>query len=170
MLAHRERGVREVGAGDEAEGKDVGDDGFFATEEGFGNGGDELLVGLGDVGDGELVEAPALGVVARLALIETHLIFLLVETGEKLAEEKENQAGVDELDAGFFPSEDEALRVGDDEVDEEETADEVAAGENGERKVLNLMKHDEAFEPFFLHRPDAEMHLIEGGEEDQRGR
>ena len=170
LLAHHQRGVRVVGAGDDPEGQGVGGNGFGAGEVALRDDRDDLLVRLGDVRDGELVEAPAFGVVSRLALIQSHLVFLLVETGEQFAEQQKNKAGVDELDAGLFPSDDEAFRVGGDEIYQEQTADEVSAREDGDGEAVDFVQNDEAFEPFLLHRPDAEMNLVQGREEHQQRR
>jgi hypothetical protein len=133
-------------------------------------GGDDVLGGGGRVDDDELVLAPALGVVARLPLFEPELILLLEEPGEQFAEQQKNEAEVNQLYAGLFPRQGEAFDVGGDEVDQQQRTDEIAARENRDREALDVLEDDEALEPFLLHRPDAEVDLVDGGQENEQGR
>jgi hypothetical protein len=71
-----------------------------------------------------------------------------------------------ELDAGFAPLEFQAVDVGGDEVDEEQTADEVAAW-HGHKEATDAPDRDPRTIEFLLHRVDAEIDLREGGREDE---
>ena len=123
----------------------------------------------GGVEEGQFVAAERLRVFLGLALVEAHEALLLQEPCEQFADEQQDQAGMRQLDAGFLPAELETIKVRGDEVDEEQAADEVAAGENrdGDLRAGQAPHHEEAAEIFFLHRPDAEVDLVERGDEHQ---
>ena len=79
------------------------------------------------------------------ALVDPHQAFLRLETGEKFAQQQEDQARVGEQDAGLAPLELEAIDVRGQEIDEQQAADKVAAGESRHRDagVGNLLQYDE---------------------------
>src|SRR6188474_1900431 len=59
-----------------------------------------------------------------------------------------------------------------DQVDEQQAADEIAAGEHRYRDggARELLQYEERVEEFLLHAPDAELHLRECRPEDQNDR
>lgn len=179
----RRRGVRigaaemeggigiEVADGDaEREGGVLG--GPVFGEDGFGDRGNAAGVGIGGVDDGEFDGAVALGVVFRFVVGDAQVVFVLKETGEKFAEEENDEAAVDEVDAGLAPREFETEEMGGDEIGEQESAEGVAAGENREGEVADGPEDRPAVEVFFLHGPDADVHLVKrrGEDEDDRQR
>ena len=77
-----------------------------------------------------------------------------------------------ELDACFGPSKFQSMDMGRDEIDEQETADKITAGKHGHRNIGAgyFIEHEEGVKELFLHAPDSELHLGEGGPEYQDDR
>ena len=165
--AHLEEGVRVVGLGHDAEGQLRVLDGGVALQQRIGDGDDVVERCVGDVGEGDLVVPVAFGVIFRVALVEPQVEIFLPEAAEQFADEEENEAEVGEENPGFAPGELEPRDVRGEEVEQEQTADEVAAREDRQGDAADLLPDDERAEPFLLDAPDAEVRLVEGGGEDQ---
>ena len=97
--------------------------------------------------------AGAPGEEATLAFLEAQRVVLLEDCGDEFPEEQHDQSEVGELDAGLGPGELEAVDVRDDEVDEQQSADEIAAGKDGDGDVgAGEVQQDEAgVEKLVLH-------------------
>ena len=78
--------------------------------------------------------------------------------------------GAGEENAGLFPAELEAVQVRCEQVDEEHAADEVAARKDRHGETFDVPEHKKGTEIFLLHRPNAQVHLVKGGREDQHDR
>ncbi len=168
VRARAQAGVGVKGFGDDAEGQGGVLDLGLAAEGGVGDGDDGVERGVGGVDDGEFVELVALGVGLGLVVIEAHEILLLPETGEQLADEQQDEAEVGEDYPGLSPDELEAADVAGEEVEQQEAADEVAAGEERQRHAAKFLEDDKGAKPLLLDAPDAEVGLVEGGGEDQQ--
>ena len=72
---------------------------------------DIVIRRIGHIDDRDLVVAETLGVVARRALDDRHLEILLQDAGDEFADEQDDDAGMDQLDAGFSPHEFQAVEV-----------------------------------------------------------
>ena len=59
-----------------------------------------------------------------------------------------------------------------DEVDEQESAEKIASGKHrhGNVGAGNVVEHEKCAEELLLHAPDPELHLSEGGPENQNDR
>src|SRR5262249_14174546 len=94
---------------------------------------------------------------------------LLQEAGDQFPEQEQDKAGMGQLDADLSPGKLEAIEMGGREIDQQHAADEIAAREDGDHQVGtgNPPHDEEAAKVFLLHRPDAEVHLVERRDEDQ---
>jgi hypothetical protein len=72
------------------------------AEQPAGDGDDLLAAGAGVGRKGQFVVARTFGIRFRFALDKVNLRFARQHVGGQLADEQQNDAGVDELDADFF--------------------------------------------------------------------
>ena len=69
--------------------------------------------------------------------------------------------------AGLAPGEREAVQERCGEIEQQQAAHEIAAGEGGNDERAGFDVDDERSEVPFLHGPDPQVHLVERGDEDQ---
>ena len=150
----------------EVEGNAVGAEGAAGLQVGAGDGDGFAVVGEKD----EFCFPGALGPVAGLAGVEGHSGLGRDEVGGELAEDKKEQAEVNEVDAELRPRPAEAGDVGGEEVDNEDCTKQTATGEDGNRDAADVGPDKEAAEVAVLREIEAVGDLPEraGKNEDHR--
>ena len=70
-----------------------------------------------------------------------------------------------ELDTRLAPRELETINMGGDEIDEQESAEKVAAGKYGHGNIgaRDIIEDEKGAEELLLHAPDTELHLSQSG-------
>jgi len=110
-----------------------------------------------------------LGVVLGFSLLDAHVAVDREQVGGQSTGQHDDDADVDELDAEFFPTPDVAGDQRGDQVDEQQRADEMAAGKRRDAEVSRGRgpPDDPALEIGFLHQIEAHLHLRQGAGENQ---
>ena len=134
-VPHLERGVGIVGLGHDPEGERRMDHRLATGQQLLRHDVDIVELCVGGVDEGQFTEAEALGEIPGLTLVEPQGELLLPEAAEQFADEQHDQAEMREGDAGFAPLESEAGKVGGDQVEQEQHADEIAAGVDRHRNI-----------------------------------
>ena len=139
-------------------------------EDFFGNGRD--LVAGDKI---EFVFRGAFRKISRVALGKMHLQFARKQIRRKLADEQDDDAGVRELDADFFPREFKTVDVRRDQIDQQQHAQQIAARQNqrhlvakevgaNHQPLLEIMRL-RAVKPFIRLRNRADEHKHDGKSE-----
>ena len=124
-------------------------------------------------GKNQLVAAMRLRIILRLPFLQLEMAFVRKEICKKLPEQKQNDAGMNQMDPDFLPppfkSFDECAR----QVCQQRVADEIASRKDRHHEVpvekaQFLPVDEEAPEPHFLCAPQSLVHLRERSEENQK--
>ena len=117
----------------------------------------------------ELVGGGAVGKIPRLALGQVHLEFAGEQVGGQLADEQHDDAGVRELDADFFGRELKPADVGADEVDQQQRAEQIAAGEQQRNLMAEKTRshHQPSLEVMGLRAVQPLIRLGDGADEHE---
>ena len=141
-----------------------------AREAMLGDGDDLIVIRVGRVDDDQFAVVEIHRVIPRLAFGKLQRALSREQVGEQLSQEQEDQPAVREMDAGFFPGEGVAGDVRGEQVDEQQRAEQITAGQNDrDRHVPDDGADDEpAFEVTRLRQVEAFVDLRQRADEHQR--